>query len=118
MGGDEINSYCWSTIPSIQKWIETYSKGGNESSDAYSELWKYFLGRSYDILTKANGGKEIPAVIWTSDLTSERNVDYLDPKKYIVQVWSSSGDPTIKRLLERNIRVILSNYDSLYFDCG
>ncbi|XP_033213958.1 chitooligosaccharidolytic beta-N-acetylglucosaminidase-like [Belonocnema kinseyi] len=116
MGGDEINTNCWNSSSSIQNWIKAH--GLDPDEETYSNLWKNFQDRAYNLVTKANGGKEIPAILWTSDLTSEKNIDYLDPKKYIVQIWTSSDDATIKRLLDKNLRVIFSNYDALYLDCG
>lgn len=116
MGGDEISTGCWNSSSSIQNWIKTH--GLDPDTETYSKLWKHFQDRAYNLVTKANGGKAIPAILWTSDLTSEKNIDYLDPKKYIVQIWTSSDDETIKRLLNKNLRVIFSNYDALYLDCG
>ena len=116
MGGDEININCWNSSAPIKEWIE--ARGWDTSAETYFQLWKYFQDRAYNILTKVNGGKEIPAILWTSDLTSEKNIDYLDTEKYIIQIWTTKQDPTIKRLLDKNLRVVFSNYDALYFDCG
>ncbi|XP_028174027.1 chitooligosaccharidolytic beta-N-acetylglucosaminidase-like, partial [Ostrinia furnacalis] len=33
-------------------------------------------------------------------------------------VWTTGVDPQIKGLLEKGYRLIMSNYDALYFDCG
>ena len=116
MGGDEINMNCWSSSSAMKNWIT--SKGLNSSHETYTKLWKNFQGRAYNLLTKANGGKEIPAILWTSELMSEQNIDSLDRKKYIIQIWSNKHDGVIKRLLDRNFRVIFTNYDALYLDCG
>lgn len=43
---------------------------------------------------------------------------YLDPKKYIIQIWTKGNDQLIKELAEKGYRLIFSNYDALYFDCG
>lgn len=34
------------------------------------------------------------------------------------QIWTSGTDPKITDLLERGYKIIMSNYDALYFDCG
>lgn len=66
----------------------------------------------------ANGGKDIPAILWTSGLTNEENLQHIDPKKYIIQIWTTGYDATIGRLLRNDFKVIFSNYDALYLDCG
>ena len=116
MGGDEINLNCWNSSSAIKSWIK--SKGLNADPQALFKLWKNFQDRAYDLLTKVNNGTELPVILWTSDLTSEKNIDLLDRKKYIVQIWTSATDTTIKRLMDKNFRVIFSNSDALYFDCG
>lgn len=116
MGGDEINVNCWNSSASIGKWME--SRNWTRDTKNFHKLWKHFQDKAYNLLKKLNGGKELPAILWTSDLTNEENIDYLDPKKYIIQIWTTKVDSTIKRLLNKNLRVILSNYDALYFDCG
>lgn len=116
MGGDEININCWNSSESIGNWME--SQGWTRDKKNFFKLWKHFQDRAYNLVTKVNNGKELPAILWTSDLTNEENIDYLDPKKYIVQIWTDKFDSTIKRLLDKNLRVIFSNYDALYLDCG
>lgn len=36
----------------------------------------------------------------------------------MLQIWTTGSDSQIKTLLEKDYRVILSNYDALYLDCG
>lgn len=43
---------------------------------------------------------------------------YLDRDKYIIQIWTAGSDPLINELLQKNFRVIFSNYDAWYLDCG
>lgn len=82
-------------------------------------LWNHFQSRALQKLVDANGGKEMPVVLWTSGLTAPGKVDrYLDPKKYIIQIWTKGDDPLIKELAEKGYRLIFSNYEALYFDCG
>lgn len=57
--------------------------------------------------------------MWTSHLTEKGRVDkFLDPLKYIIQIWTKGDDLLIKELLDKKFRLIFSNYDALYLDCG
>ncbi|KAJ8929408.1 hypothetical protein NQ314_017902 [Rhamnusium bicolor] len=44
--------------------------------------------------------------------------DYLPKDKYIIQIWTKGDDEQVTNLLANGYRLILSNYDALYFDCG
>ena len=47
------------------------------------------------------------AIIWTSTLTEKGRADkYLDPNKYIIQVWTTGEDPLIAELLQKKFKVI------------
>lgn len=35
-----------------------------------------------------------------------------------MQVWTTGTDPKVTALLQRGYKLIMSNYDALYFDCG
>jgi len=43
---------------------------------------------------------------------------YLPPSEYVIQVWDQSSALTIPKLLNQTYRVIISNYDAWYLDCG
>ena len=43
---------------------------------------------------------------------------YLNPENYIIQVWTKSWDLSIANLLEMGYRIIMSNTDAWYLDCG
>jgi len=85
----------------------------------YLQLWDMFQKRAYRKVVEANRGKEIPVVIWTSHLTKQGSVEkYLDNDTYIIQIWTEGSDKVIAELVNKGFRVIFSNYDALYFDCG
>ena len=117
MGGDEVNINCWNSSASIRNWMQTV-KNWDLSESSFYMLWDYFQKKAMDKLEIANDGKEIPIILWTSGLTNEQNMKYLDPKKYIIQVWTTKDDLSIGRLLRNNFKLIISNYDALYLDCG
>ncbi|XP_076621956.1 beta-hexosaminidase 1 [Colletes latitarsis] len=117
MGGDEVNINCWNSSISIKNWMQAV-KGWKLSESNFYKLWNHFQERALEKLILANGGKPIPVILWTSGLTNAENIHYLDPNKYIVQIWVTGKDTTIDTLLQNNFKVIFSNYDALYLDCG
>ncbi|KAJ8947848.1 hypothetical protein NQ318_009993 [Aromia moschata] len=95
MGGDEINFSCWNSTENIVQWME--KKGWNRTEEGFIKLWDYFQSQALEkVLKKA--GKEIPIVMWT--------------------MWTKGDDSQITDLLEGGYKLILSNYDALYLDCG
>lgn len=117
MGGDEVNLNCWKSSLVITKWMQEV-KGWDLTEASFYMLWDYFQERASEKLRLANEGTDIPIVLWTSGLTNPQNIHRLDPEKYIVQIWTAADDPTVATLLRNNFRVIFSNYDALYLDCG
>ena len=89
------------------------------TDESYYDKWSNFQNRAFEAFTRANSDVEIPGIVWTSHLTEKNTTDkYLDRNKYIIQIWSTGEDPLIAELLQKNFRVIFSNYDAWYFDCG
>ncbi|XP_050299651.1 chitooligosaccharidolytic beta-N-acetylglucosaminidase isoform X2 [Anthonomus grandis grandis] len=116
MGGDEVNFNCWNNTESIVKWME--QKGWGRTEADFIKLWDYFQSKALERVYK-KAGRKIPVVMWTSHLThKEYLTDFLPKDKYIVQIWTLGNDPQVKNLLENGYKVILSNYDALYLDCG
>jgi len=116
-GGDEVNLNCWNTTDEITQWMD--SEGFGRDADAYYQQWSVFQEKTRKLVTKANGGKEVPGIIWTSHLTEAGHVDkYLKPEHYIIQIWTKGDDPVISELLQKGYRLIFSNYDAWYLDCG
>lgn len=95
------------------------SQGMGQTDDDYLQLWDMFQKKAYMQVVEANGGNEIPIVLWTSQLTAGGAIDkYLDNEIYIIQIWTTGRDAAIADLVNKGFRVIFSNYDALYFDCG
>lgn len=94
-------------------------KGLDREADSFYQLWGDFHASAYNLLSEANEGKQIPGIVWTSELTEESRVDrHLNPQNYIIQVWTSGQDQIIGHLLRKGYRLILSNHDAWYLDCG
>jgi hexosaminidase len=43
---------------------------------------------------------------------------YLDVNRYIIQIWTTADEPKNLQFFSRGHKVIVSNYDALYLDCG
>ena len=57
--------------------------------------------------------------MWTNSLTEEGHVEkYLSKDDYIIQIWTKGNDSVVKELIEKDFKVIFSNYDAWYLDCG
>lgn len=95
------------------------TKDGGLLADSYYREWGNFQRKAYQLVTQANKGVEIPGILWTSHLTDSVNAEkFVDSSKYIIQIWSKGDSPIIKDLLEGGYRVIFSNSDAWYLDCG
>lgn len=116
MGGDEVSFNCWNATDSIVSWMKT--KGwGREEAD-FMKLWDIFQTTALERFDKANGGKKVPIIMWTSHLTFPEYLHYLPNDRYIIQVWTTGTDSQVKNMLDKGYKLILSNYDALYMDCG
>ncbi|XP_059489580.1 chitooligosaccharidolytic beta-N-acetylglucosaminidase [Neocloeon triangulifer] len=116
-GGDEVNLNCWNSSEAVTDLMAEQGYGRSEGE--FLRLWSDFQQRALDELTKANNGSRIPGILWTSHLTEKGKVTkYLDSGNYIIQIWTTGKDEVIAELVRSGFKVILSNYDALYFDCG
>lgn len=74
--------------------------------DAYYGQWSVFQEKSRQLFTQANGGVEVPGIIWTSHLTEKGRVDkYLNNTQYIIQIWTTGQDELIAELLQKQYKV-------------
>jgi len=116
MGGDEVNLNCWNSTAEIRAHLS--SNGQQGTKEELLELWKDFQDQAAQKVYAAKG-KKLPIVLWTNSLTEEGNVErYLSNKEYVIQIWTTGTDAVIKELIEKDYKVIFSNYDAWYFDCG
>nr|BAN29056.1 lysosomal beta-N-acetylglucosaminidase [Spodoptera frugiperda] len=116
MGGDEVSEKCWNSSEEIQNFM--IQNRWNLDSAGFLKLWNHFQTKAEHKAYKAFN-KTLPLILWTSTLTDYNIVDkYLDKDKYIIQVWTTGTDPQVEGLLKKGYRLIMSNYDALYFDCG
>lgn len=116
MGGDEVNFNCWNSTEQIAHWM--HAKNIPRDADGFHQLWSMFQNRAVQMLDSVSN-RVHPIILWTSSLTEAGQVDkYLDKSRYIIQIWTTGHDKVIAELVREGFRVIFSNYDALYFDCG
>ncbi|XP_057304638.1 chitooligosaccharidolytic beta-N-acetylglucosaminidase-like [Hydractinia symbiolongicarpus] len=116
-GGDEININCWNTTKEITDWLKTNYGGVTEKN--FMDMWGMFLKKSSDKLYKEFKGKDLPMILWTSKMTTDKYLTkYLDPKKHIIQIWTGTKNGQIADIVQNGFRTIFSTYDTLYLDCG
>lgn len=122
MGGDEVHFGCWNSSDSIIEWLKSEGRGRNEEDFMY--IWNYFQTESLKRVETASAEVGIPTprvTLWSSHLTLPEYIHYLDPKSYTIQIWADSSnciDKTIKTIAEAGLKMIFSNVDGTYLDCG
>jgi len=118
MGGDEISLACWNSSQEVVRWLEERGRGREERDFMF--VWSEFLREAVVRIQRA-GLQQSRLVVWTSGLTKPEHIHHLDPAVFAVQIWTNSRDfsePTIKTVAERGFKMIISNYDATYLDCG
>lgn len=116
MGGDEVNINCWNTTKEIKEHLR--SKGQTGTEEDFLDLWKDFQNEAASKVYDA-AGKKIPLILWTNSLTEKKRVTkYLSNEDYVIQIWTTGKDEVIRELLDNDYKVIFSNYDAWYLDCG
>lgn len=116
MGGDEVSLNCWNATENIVNYMAEQNWTRTEAD--FVKLWDIFQSKALQRLYKKTS-RNIPVIMWTSTLTKIDYVEtYLPNDTYVIQIWTTGTDSQISELLERGYRLILSNYDALYLDCG
>lgn len=94
------------------------AKGWGLTESDFMKLWGHFQDNALEKLDKVNF-QTVPIIMWTSRLTEEPFLTkYLDKDRYIIQIWTKGDDPKVQTLLESGYKLIISNYEALYLDCG
>ena len=93
------------------------NQGWGRSEEDFIKLWDHFQTEALKRLYKQTSSN-IPVILWTSTLTEGEYLEHLSKDQYIIQIWTTGSDPQISNLLANGYRVIISNYDALYLDCG
>ncbi|XWS65241.1 hypothetical protein CRYUN_Cryun05aG0075600 [Craigia yunnanensis] len=100
LGGDEVNTSCWSTTPHISKWLKKH--GMNES-----QAYQYFVLRAQNVAL--SHGYEI--VNWEETFNDFGNKL---SRKTVVHNWL--GDGVAQQVVASGLRCIVSNQEKWYLD--
>ncbi|XP_042514163.1 beta-hexosaminidase 3 isoform X1 [Macadamia integrifolia] len=100
LGGDEVNTSCWTTTPHVMKWLRKHNL--NES-----EAYQYFVLRTQKIAI--SHGYEI--INWEE--TFNNFGKKLSPKT-VVHNWLGGG--VAQKVVAAGLRCIVSNQDKWYLD--
>lgn len=117
LGGDEVFFECWNASSKLQQMMR--SNGWDNSKDeGFMEVWGYFQQKVIESLDIAYREK-VPIVLWRSTLTLTPYINkFLDKDRIIVQMWTAKDSPEVKEVLQNGFKIIISNYDVNYLDCG
>jgi len=147
MGGDEVNFNCWNTTQEIVDWMVTKRRRRTKRDfldlwnsfqvKAYDKLAEANQRRVRDQHNNQQqqqgqqnqqhhnqqqqnqNQNKMKVILWTSELTNRGNLaKYLDPEKYIIQIWSQTNDSVIAHIVNQGFQVIFTPYDTNYLDCG
>jgi len=116
MGGDEVNMNCYNTSQEIRNHLEKENKIGTEED--ILELWTTFQTKAFGLVSQANQGQRMPAILWTNTMTEKGAEKYVSKEDYIIQIWTTGEDHSIADVINKEYKTIFSNYDAWYFDCG
>ncbi|XP_024030372.1 beta-hexosaminidase 3 [Morus notabilis] len=100
LGGDEVNTSCWTTTPRIRKWLRKQGMNG-------SEAYEYFVLRAQNIALSY--GYDI--VNWEETFNNFGN---RLSRKTVVHNWL--GDGVAQKAVAAGLRCIVSNQDKWYLD--
>lgn len=102
LGGDEVNTNCWNSKPSIKTWMT------KNNISTYTALQEYFRKRQKQIW-KTFSNKTL--TYWANE-----EIDIHTDTDDIIQWWGSSAN--VHQLGNRTNKVVLSNYNLTYLDIG
>ncbi|CAG0879768.1 unnamed protein product [Darwinula stevensoni] len=123
MGGDEVVLQCWNESEEVKSWMSENNYPGFTEND-FLRLWgEKFQSSAASALRKANGGASKPMMLWASHLTGPGALtQYLNPDDYIIQVWENmtieQNKEHLKHILKNGFKIIMSNVEASYLDCG
>ncbi|CAH2065594.1 unnamed protein product [Thlaspi arvense] len=100
LGGDEVNTTCWSTTPRIAQWLKKHRK-------TEAQAYEYFVLRAQKIAL--SHGYEI--INWEE--TFNNFGGKLSPKT-VVHNWLGTG--VVEKVTASGLRCIVSNQDKWYLD--
>ncbi|KAG0483319.1 hypothetical protein HPP92_011403 [Vanilla planifolia] len=100
LGGDEVNTTCWTTTPHISKWLKEHQMN---ASDAYT----YFVLRAQKIALS----HDYEVINWEETFN---NFGEKLSRKTVIHNWLGRG--VAQKVVASGLRCIVSNQDKWYLD--
>jgi len=112
MGGDDTSFKCWSNSPEITNFLKNQQKEAD--TRGLFDLWNTFQNNAYSKLFEAaeENSRPVTPMIYSSSFV--RN--FIDPKKYVVQLTNEVNDTNIREYIANGYKVIFSNADTWNFE--
>ena len=111
MGGDEVNMNCYNTSQEIRNYLGVYFQNRNinfylrnflffnpfdlpivekenkiGTEEDILDLWTTFQTKAFGLVSQANKGQRMPAILWTNTMTEKGAEKYVSKEDYIIQV--------------------------------
>lgn len=115
-GGDEVSFTCWNSTENIVEWLHNNSLGRTEAD--FVKVIQFYQKNALERIYE-RASRKIPVIVWQSQLTRPEyiNTSY-DRDNVIVQIWANANFTQNQDILDNGFKVILSNFDAMYLDCG
>merc|ERR1711962_131684 len=114
-GGDEVDFRCWNSSEAVTNPMR--DEGLSLDEQGFVTIWTRFQTRARSIAEKVNPDVQ-EHLIWTNSLTHAEHIETSLPTDYTVQIWTNSFDEQVKTLVKSGHKMLFSNVDALYMDCG
>jgi len=117
LGGDEVEFGCWRKDQGVTKWMTDRNLDPADDRDM-KQLWSQFhVNQTRALDANFDGQKRL--VAWTSTLTEDDLIlQAFPPERSVIQIWYGKKEDKIAELINRGYKVVMSNSDELYLDCG
>jgi len=113
-GGDEVDFRCWNSSEAVTNPMR--DEGLLTDHQGFVEIWTRFQSEAREIIEEVNPQIQ-EHIIWTNTLTHAENINQSLPD-YTIQIWTDSKDQQIATLIKSGHKMLFSNVDALYMDCG
>lgn len=119
MGGNDINVPCWNSSARLRTFM-TQNGFDPQLQSGFMELWGYFQQSLEEVLRNATNNSTGPLILWSSELTRLPYLtQYLQANRHVIQWRGAANDAAgLQQLLQNGFRIIFSNFDRLFLDCG
>lgn len=110
VGMDELQDNCYNFSSYVQDWF------AENTTRTYNDLLQYWVDKALPIFLNDTLHPNRTLMAWEDVVISSPHASDLPKDKLILQSWN--GASNLKNLTEAGYKVVVSNSDWLYLDCG